>query len=222
MHHTLHRIRERLSDTDLSFVVRTLARDEREEESLLRLLADPEAAVSVLDHPKLLNALQSDDTLSGVSTRLFLYVHLRRSLREMGIHTPDTAEYLASMLANFSKGDRWRRAPVGKGGTIDYEVDLLMALEDLNHFERFEMHAYGGDRNLFLTGMHPRFIRKRRDRFGAPDIDYYEQAGRSHYQKASRHPVAREFELKETFEVLSSEFPRIRAKLNYLTAEHFH
>ncbi len=213
--------RERFTDEDIAFIVETLADNESEATSLLKLLADDEAAGAIFDSVRIARRLQQAEGLSRVSMRFFLYVTMRQTLREAGVDSPDIADYLAEMLAAFAQKQHWRTVPSGIGNTFDYEHDLQLALQNANAHQRFELHAYGGDRNLFMTGLHSAYLRRKKERRAAPDVAFYENAGRGHYRMARDHPLAGEFEMRGLFDSLALEFSRLRARLNHLANEYF-
>jgi hypothetical protein len=214
--------RDQFTHHDFNFIVDTLSQSEAEADALYQLLVDQAESNQVFDDPALAQRLETGENLSLVSARFFLYIMMRKTLRQSGIENRDVADYLANMLARFMEHDRLRCAPnTSIMEIIDYEHDLLVALQAASHYRRYEIHAYGGDRNLFMTGLHSRFLRHRANRTGAPGLSYYEQAGRSHYLRARDHPVCREFDLRDTFDALAQQFGSIRHRLNYLAEEHF-
>ena len=214
--------RDQFTQHDFQFIVDTLSSNEDDAEYLYGLLFGSEELNSILDNPALVEKLESGSDVSNVSARFFLYLTMRKTLKEVGVDDRDTADYLANMLARFIEHERWRKIPnVEVVDVIDYEYDISIALQAANQYRRYEIHAYGGDRNLFMTGLHARFLRNRSDRYGAPGVGYYENAGRSHYRIARDHPVAKEFDLTTTFDALSANFPKIRSRLNYLAEEYF-
>ncbi|MGF1452654.1 MAG: hypothetical protein ACFB21_11350 [Opitutales bacterium] len=218
---TLNRIRARDSFTgkDFAFVAETLASTPREADALATLMADPAAFVEVLDHAALASRLEASGDLTEVSPAFFLYVMLRRSLREAGIDDRDVADYVAAMLNHFISGANWRTAP-GGGLPVDYEIDLQQALQAASPAQRAALYAFGGDRNLFLTGLHSAHLRHRKRRKGAPGVRFYESAGRSHYRSA-RDCTAPEDPQRDTFDLLAETFPGIRTRLNHLASEYF-
>lgn len=213
--------RDQFTQRDVTFILETLARTRKEAESLMALLVVSEEADRIYDHPALAARLAATHRLAGVSMRFYLYILLRRSLLQRGLDSREIADYLANMLARFMERDQWRRAPTAQGEAVDYEIDLQQVLQRASHHERFAIHAFGGDRNLFLTGLRPGFLQRRRDRRGAPGLRFYEEAGRTHYRSARDHPLSGEFALRETYDTLSGDFPRIRGCLNHLAVEYF-
>ena len=213
--------RDQFIQQDFTFLVETLFPAEGTRETLHRRLVNPEEANLLLDHPALADRLEAQDHFTQVSLRFYLYVMLRRSLREIPIESREVCDYLANMLARFMERQRWRTAPGAAGQKVDYEYDLVRLLENASSYECYQIHAFGGDRNLFMTGLQAAFIRKRKDRYGAPGLRFYEQAGRVHYRAVRDHPLSGELAMRETFAVLADDFPKIRGRLNYLAGEYF-
>ncbi|MGJ3241497.1 MAG: hypothetical protein ACFE0O_00860 [Opitutales bacterium] len=212
--------REQFTREDLAFVAGVLGGDADNRVALFQALARGENR-DCLDDPRLPMVLWQDRDLSRISTRFFFYVMLREPLRQAGLADASLVDYLAEMLARFIDGDQWRTAPDRSRSRIDYEIDLQEALGRARGQERFALHAFGGDRNLFMTGLHAPAIRRRRHRRGAPGVRFYEASGRAHYRSARDHPLAGEFALRDTFDQLAETFPAIRQQLNYVSDEFF-
>ena len=56
-----------------------------------------------------------------------------------------------------------------------------------------------------------------RSRRGAPDLEFYEQIGRTNFQLVSSHATARRCELNDVFEGLADRFRDVRLALNQLS-----
>jgi hypothetical protein len=212
--------RDQFTGDDLAFVARSLGSDAGAAAGLFQTLLRGESP-ELFDDPRLAEAIWRDRDLSRISTRFFFYVILRTPLRQAGLDDPGLVDYLAEMLARFIDQDQWRSAPDRNRSRIDYEIDLQEALSRARGQERFALHAFGGDRNLFMTGLYASAIRRRRDRRGAPGVRFYEASGRAHYRSARDHPLAGEFALRATFDQLAEGFPAIRQQLNYVSREFF-
>ena len=205
----------------MAFIVETLADTEKDADSLMSLLVQPEEADVIYDSEKLRKRLESGSGLTDVSIRFFLYIVLRGSLKEAGVESREVCDYLANMLGRFMEKRRWRTAPDSRQSIVDSEFDIQIVLQKASRPRRYEIHVFGGDRNLYLTGMRAAYLRKRRNRYGAPGISFYEQVGRNHYRQARDHPLSEGSELRKVFDHLAEDFPRLRSRLNHLTAEYF-
>ena len=209
---------ETLTARDFAFVAETLAEHPNDREGVRRLMADTAEALRLLDEPTLADRIALRDGLTEVSSALFWYLLVRRRLRAAGIEDRSLADYVAAVLDRFLEGSAWRTAP-GHTGHIDYEFDLLVALAEAPRQLQCAMHAYGGDRNLFLTGLHAAHLRRQKHRRGAPGVRYYESAGQAHYRQA-RDCAPPSAQMRDTFDLLAETFPKVRAELNYLAEEY--
>ena len=189
------KIREHLAPADLEFVVGTLGGSESERDALLSLLSDPSESVAILDHDFLLQAVLETTEHLPITPRL---------------PDPDLADYVASVLAEFSSIAR-RTGPVPE---LLYSVDLLEQVRKASPYERFFIYSAAGNRYLFLTGIFPAFLERRERRWGAPGLSYYEQVARSSFQAAREHPLAREFALEGVYGLLAQRFRDMRRVLN--------
>src|SRR5215212_9580973 len=95
--------RERFTAADFDFVVRTLARSPTDDVSLVELLSDSETRDSVLDHPRLVEAILSQSRHLAISSQFYFYVLARHVLRQAGIHDRKLCDYVASLLETFSR-----------------------------------------------------------------------------------------------------------------------
>jgi hypothetical protein len=204
------KIRDHLSSGDLEFVLGTLGGSEGEKDALLSLLADPHESVAILDHECLLQAVLETTGHLPITPRLYFYLLVRKSLRNAGLNDPDLADYVASVLAEFSSIAR-RSGPVPE---LLYSVDLLEQVQKATAYERFFIYSAAGNRYLFLTGIFPGFLERRERRWGAPGLGYYEQVARSSFKAAAEHPLAREFALESVYGILAHRFREMRCVLN--------
>lgn len=213
--------RERLTASDFEFIVRALARSRRDSVSLAELLTDAETRDTILDSDTLFQAILEDGTPLHISPQCYFYVLLRHVLKEHGIASRDTCDYLASLLETFSRTERMR-APAGAGeGPQQYVTDLLLALQRVSPSQAFSLRAHIGNYALFITGVfHDRV--ESRSRRGGPDVEFYESVGAANYDAASEHPFARKRALTTIYCELSDRFHDIRLALNDAAERHLH
>ena len=74
--------RARFTAEDFQFIVRTLARSQTDQVSLVDLLSDSETRDSVLDNPRLIDAILSNAGHLCISSHFYFYVLARHVLRE--------------------------------------------------------------------------------------------------------------------------------------------
>ena len=89
--------------------MRTLARSQTDHVSLVDLLSDAETRDSVLDHPRLVDAIFSNAGHLSISSQFYFYVLARHVLQQAGITDRKLCDYVASLLETFSRANRLRR-----------------------------------------------------------------------------------------------------------------
>src|SRR5437773_5802238 len=218
--------RARFTAADFDFIVRTLARSQTDHISLVDLLSDLETRDSILDHPRLVEAILSNCGHLKISSQFYFYVLARHVLQRGGIGDRKLCDYVASLLETFSRAKQLR-APQTSGrcaesATADsscgeqYISDILIALNRATPEQAFLLRAHIGNYSLFISGIFHENTQRRSLR-GGPDIEFYEQVGRTNYQLVSSHAVARRCELDDVFEGLADRFRDVRLALNQLS-----
>jgi hypothetical protein len=208
--------RARFTAADFDFVVRTLSRSSSESVSLVDLLADCETRDSVLDSPRLVQAILCNGGQLRISSQFYFYVLARYVLRDAGITDRKLCDYVGSLLENFS------RAHLLRGPRADaddsprqYLSDMLIALSRATADEAFLLGAHVGNYSLFISGIFHENTQHRSLR-GAPDLGFYEKIGRSNYQLVASHATARRCELDDVYAELAGRFRAVRLALNQL------
>jgi hypothetical protein len=201
---------------DIDFILEVLGPRAGNNQTLVRLLADEEARDLLLDDEALYRAVLEQPHCLRVSTHFYFYLLVRHVLRRAHVLDRGVADYVAEILAEFSRTERMRYVARGHSQPLDYFVDLLAALHQADEFTAFYLRAHIGDYSLFLAGVFPEHIRHRAAQRGAPDLSYYEQLGRSNYRAARDHRLASRYALADIFDVLSERFQTTRLALNDL------
>lgn len=213
--------RDRFAVQDFDFVVRTLARSEKESVTLGNLLTDDETRDALLDSPRLVEAILDGTAPLSISPQLYFYVLLRRVLKETGVDDRVVSDYVASLLATFSDRARMRSPADGSTSPIQYVSDMLIALHKASPTQSFLIRAHVGNYSLFVTGIFHESVQCRSQR-GAPDLGFYEEVGRANYKAAAGHQVARTAALSDVYERLAESFHDVRIALNRLSEEVLH
>ncbi len=208
--------RARFTAADFDFVVRTLARSPNDRVSLVDLLSDADTRDSVLDHPRLVDAILSSTTHLRISSQFYFYVLARHVLRQAGIGDRKLSDYIGSLLETFSRASTLRTPHADSESVQQYISDMLIALQRLTREEAFLLRAHVGNYSLFVSGIFHENTQRRSLR-GGPDIRFYEEVGRSNYQLVSSHETARRCELNDVFEELADRFHDVRLALNRLS-----
>jgi hypothetical protein len=208
--------RERFTAADFDFVVRTLARSRIDHVSLIELLADAETRDSVLDNPRLVEAILGHAGHLFISSQFYFYVLARRVLQDVGISDRKLCDYVGSLLETFSRVSGLQAPHMTEERGRQYVSDMLIALTRATPEQAFLLRAHVGNYSLFLTGIFHENTQRRSLR-GAPDLDFYEQIGRTNYQLVASHATARRCELSDVYEELAGRFREVRLALNRLS-----
>jgi len=208
--------RARFTAADFDFVVRTLARSQTDQVSLVDLLSDVETRDSILDHPQLVDAILNHCGQLRISSQFYFYVLARHVLKQGGIGDRKLSDYIASLLEAFSRASRLQICDETHHLAQQYISDILIALKRATPQQAFLLRAHIGNYSLFISGIFHENTQRRSLR-GGPDIEFYEQVGRTNYQLVSSHAVARRCELDDVFEGLAGLFREIRLSLNQLS-----
>lgn len=184
--------------------------------SLVSLLTDPETRDLILDNDALFHALLEQRGCLSVSSHFYFYILVRHVLRQSGIEDRAVADYVAEMLAEFSREERRRLTVPGQAGPLDYFFDMLAALRTADDHTAFCIRAHIGNHSLFLSGVFPERIRERAERRACPDLQYYEELGRMNFRVAGNHRLARRYDLAPIFDTLATRFGKTRLALNDL------
>ena len=220
--------RARFTAADFDFIVRTLGRSQNDRVSLVDLLSDLETRDSILDHPRLVDAILNHCGHLRISSQFYFYVLARHVLQQGEIGDRKLCDYVASLLETFSHASRLqisdepaRNATHNVAGGTDhlaeqYISDILIALNRATPEQAFLLRAHIGNYSLFISGIFHENTQRRSLR-GGPDIEFYEQVGRTNYQLVSSHAVARRCELDDVFEGLADRFRDVRLALNQLS-----
>jgi hypothetical protein len=208
--------RERFTAADFDFVVRTLARSATDQVSLVDLLSDVETRDSVLDHPRLVDAILSNPGQLRISSQFYFYVLARHVFQQAGISDRKLCDYVASVLEVFSRASLLRTPHASSDSVRQYISDMLIALQRVTPEQAFLLRAYVGNYSLFVSGIFHENTQRRSLR-GGPDVRFYEQIGRTNYQLVASHATARRCELNDVFEELADRFREVRLALNRLS-----
>ena len=213
--------RARFTASDFDFIVRTLARSRADNVSLVDLLSDAETLDSILDHPRLVETILSNAGNLRISSQFYFYVLARHVLQQAGIGDRKLCDYIGSLLETFSRANQLQSPDKMSDRVHEYISDMLIALTRATPEQTFLLRAHVGNYSLFISGIFHENTQRRSLR-GAPDIEFYEQVGRTNYQLLSAHETARRCELSDVFSGLASRFHDVRLALNELSDRLLH
>jgi hypothetical protein len=169
---------------------------------------------AILDDPRLLRALLSTRLGSCASEPLFLYVVARHAMLQSGEDEVMLADYAASILLHFGLRDRANRVADADDETYDTVAALVGEVDGPDPRRTLLVRAHLGNYALWLAGVFPDFIEKRRWKRGGPPIDYYDEMGQRGFQLAAEHRLANEHGLKPMFTLAAERFAVMRTALN--------
>jgi hypothetical protein len=220
--------REQFTPRDAVFLLEVLGKKPSEKESLSILAADQNSFDELLDLPDVYKFLVDSCDCLPVSHAFYFYVVMRHALLEAGIPSRDEADYVASILTQFSDFQKFNQFLVQNGLVQDakgqslYLIDMLSRLEALPPYQAYMLLTFIGDYSLYLSGMFLGKIKASRDRHGGPEVSYYESVGQQSYHLAALDQRAHKQHVDKVLEEISHQFHQIRLILNQLTDSVFH
>ncbi len=213
----LANLRERITAADVDLVVQVLAAGNAQRERTLWDAVQRDGIDRVLDVPGLPARLQAAPQLGRPSAALFIYVTVRHALRAAGVDDVRLSDYVGALVLEFGLRDRAHRIARFDDAVYRYLVDIVADAHAASGRRAFLLHAHLGNYSLWLAGIFPDYIAARRERKGAPGLQYYEALGARGFRVASDHRLARDYDLAGVFERAAASFPAIRIALNGLS-----
>ena len=206
---------------DIDFILSVLGPKIETAECLVKLLGDEESRDLILDDEALFQALLERRGCLRVSSRFYFYILVRNVFRHSDIQDRAVADYVAEVLAEFSRAERARCVVPGQAAPLEYLFEMLTALKTADDRTTFLIRMHIGNHSLFLSGVFPERIRFRAEARGFPDLKYYEGLGRTHYRMASDHHLARRYAVEKILNTLSERFEATRLALNDISERLF-
>ncbi len=209
--------RNRFTLTDYGFVVSVLNPEDRPTQGLFRVLQDEKIRDDLLDKVELVQAMLEMRRCLQVSLHFYFYILVRHVFLKSGLDDRNLADYVASLLAEFSLMDSMRqKAPGEAGPPQEYLFEMLASVEKLVGRERFAMQAHIGNYALFRTGLFHRHLAHRVERRGAPPLSFFEELGSAQYRAAGDGYWAEQYHLSDVLSSLGESFHTLRLGLNEL------
>ena len=174
-----------------------------------------------MDDDALFHALLEKRGCLRVSSRFYFYILVRHVFRRAGIQDRPVADYVAEVLAEFSRAEKARCVVPGQTNPLDYLFEMLTALRTADDRTSFQIRVHIGNHSLFLAGVFPERIRSRAEARGFPDLKYYEGLGRANYRMASDHRLARRLAMEKVLNTLADRFETTRIALNDISDRLF-
>jgi hypothetical protein len=207
---------------DISFLLQTLESRPEQREALQSLFGDEDSRNLLLDSDTVFEAVIENPENLSISLHLFFYILVRRVLMEVEIEDESVADYVAELLAEFTRASRSGARSSEATNESPALDSWLGAIQNTDRRECFELKAFAANRLLFLTGIQEDWLRRRTARRGAPSLEFYETVGPGFYREAGHHELAESYELRNIFEQLSERFHDARLALNDLATRLIH
>ena len=209
-------VRASFGRTDALHLVDLLARRDPELRDAARARLEQEGPDTLLDDPRVRNALLTDPDVKAPPSLIF-YVLVRQALLEGGIDSASTADFVASLVIAFARTERAYRISDDSPEEFRYLVDMIEQLRTAEERRAFLLRAHLGNYALWLAGLFPDYLEARMRRRGAPSIDYYDRMGRTGYLLASESPQAAALGVDKVFGDVARHFTGVRESLNQLS-----
>lgn len=206
-------VRASLTRDDAQLALRVIARGRSSDLAEAERQLAQSGIDTILDDPRLVAGLLRTERGIGASYGLVAYVVMRFALTRLGEHDRTLADYLASLFMEFGVRDRAHRISRWDDQTYDTLAELLSAVETSDPRRSFLVRTHLGNYALWLSGIFPDHIEERRWSRGGPDLDYYEQMGRTGYTLAARHQLAREAGVSDLYALAADRFRVMRIAL---------
>lgn len=221
-------IRASIDRRQARHLVGLLGRGDPELSEAARARLEDEGIDSLLDDPRVQNALLTD-VRSAASPEILAYVLVRQSLLESGIDDRGTADYIATLLLRFGCGNRAYRISDETDEEFHYLVDIVLKEEEASGGagsrggaggptdrgrESFLLHSHLGNYSLWITGLFPDYLEARVQRRGAPALSYYERMGATGYRMAAETPHAESLRIERILRGVAEDFSGVRRALN--------
>lgn len=213
-----------LPDRDLLFLVENLPSEGKSYEEISKIIWDiPNRVESLLDSEEIFQKIRDKSkAILEISPFLFFSVFVRRSFRDHQIRgDKDVVNYISNLLSLFVSKDRVYKVDRDDMHMHHYLVDMIQEARLADPRRQFLIYSHIGNYTLFLTGIFPDHVEYRNRYKKRPvDIQYYIDYGKTYYEMASSHSLARTFHLNETFLKLSIMFEVYRSALNHMSKQY--
>ncbi len=156
---------------------------------------------------------------SSLKLKEFFLSMMRRSFDQLGVGDSQITDYIASILADFSRADRWLMLRDTEGRRLSSVVDMLIAQLGPDSPGRVigerAVRKYIGDYTLFMSGLFRGFV----ERGGY--LEYYLEEGKRSYRAVSELDVSLYRPGFLMFEELSEGFESYAGALDFMRKCYF-
>jgi len=217
MAHWIASSRDRFTSADFDFLAAVLAPGDKRKH-LTKLWDDPDALREILDLKEVLRALLDSPSALRVSPTFYFYVLVRHAFLDADLTDADVADYVAGVLAKriaTASGDLLHDV----AGGFTHAADFLAIISSAKGAMRFHLQIAAGNQFLVLSGLYPAFLKRRNERHGAPDLEFYESFARQAFRSAAQSPNAPQDAPRHLLGSLADAMPTARRSLNRVAEE---
>lgn len=209
--------RDRFTEADFDFLNEVLAGGHKRV-CMAKLWEDPDALREMLDLKEMLRGLLDSPSALRVSPDFYFHVLVRHAFMQADIGNPDIADYVAGVLAQrIGSHSDDPLQDIARGYT--HASDFLAIISSAHGKMKFHLQVAAGNQFMVLTGLFPGFISKRNERYGAPDVGFYESFARRAFQGAADSPHACGKAPRRLLGELAENFPVAIQSLNRVAEE---
>ena len=210
-------VRNRFSGSDFEFLASMLAPG-GQRHHLEKLWSDPEALHEILDLKAVFHGLLNSPATLNVSPRFYFYVLVRHAFLQADLTDAEMANYVSGLLTNRmcpSPDDPLQDITHG----FTHASDFIAIISNSKGRMRFHLQVAAGNQFLVLAGLYPDFLRKRCEKTGTPDLEFYETFAQRAYRGAADHHRFAGNHSRRLLGALSEAMPLARRSLNRLAEE---
>jgi hypothetical protein len=159
--------------------------------------------------------------------KLFAELIDRHLVQSAGIDDPQTAQYIGTLLTNFTHVDSLYRIRNPKGRRLEEVAEMMIEsnplLDGRSFFREREVRKHIGDYTLFLSGLFPEYVHRLPKRGTRMDafIDYM-QAGKESYRIVASFDQFEFRDIAPLFRRLADRFELCVFGLNLVKSELEH
>lgn len=154
------------------------------------------------------------DRISSERLKPFFLDLVRRSFGQLGVGDRETTDYVAAILADFSRSERWLMMRNAQGRRLHSVVEMLLETlgpdSSSRRSQEREVRKFVGDYTLFMAGLFRGFAEK------GGFLDFYLTEGRRSYLAVSELDVSLYRPGFLLFQELGKGFENYAGALDYM------
>lgn len=209
--------RNRFTGADLNFLTSILAPDEQRHH-LENLWGDPDAQRELLDLKEVFRGLLDSPAAIQVSPRFYFYVLVRHAFLQANLSDADLADYVAGVMTKrVCPSPEDPLQDIARGFT--HAADFIAIISNSKGRMRFHLQVAAGNQFLVLAGLYPDFLRRRCEKCGAPDLEFYESFAQQSFREAADNRLGPGKSSRLLLGALSEALPTARRSLNRVVEE---